>query len=178
MQRLVPYKLAEMVHIIAIFSNLIWIVGERHGCPSEAPYVMSFSLTMPTQSLRPQSTPTVVTCLPRNAVLIRFTYEIILRFTTLKTLTLLVEKSDLHDFKTCADQNSQTRCLRACLAQALQQGLLYRAERLCAPPKELVQRRSHGPPQLPNDTQKHQISEVAPPLGAKVLNSPPDAFTF
>ena len=64
---------------------------------------------MPTHFLGPQSAPTVVTCLPRNAVLIRFTYEIILRFTTLKTLTLLVEKSDLHVFETNTDQNSQTR---------------------------------------------------------------------
>ena len=38
---------------------------------------------MPTHFLGPQSAPTVVTCLPRNAVLIRFTYEIILRLTTL-----------------------------------------------------------------------------------------------
>ena len=37
----------------------------------------------PTHFPEPQSAPTVVTCSPRNAVLIRFTYEIIIRFTTL-----------------------------------------------------------------------------------------------
>ena len=107
---------------------------------------------MPTHSLGPQSAPTVVTCLPKNAVLIRFTYEIILRFTTLKTLTLLVEKSDLHGFETSADQNSQTRpsTMRHASEPALpklfnfcivQSAHVHHQE-------ELVQRRSHGPPQL------------------------------
>ena len=141
MQRLDPYKLAEMVHIIALFSNLIWIVGERHGCPSEAPYVMSFSLTMPTQSLRPQSTSTVETCWPRNAMLIGFTYEINLRFTTILNTYFVGRKIKPPWLRgQCRPKQSDLSlhhapCLRACLIQALKQGLLYRAERLCAPPR-------------------------------------------
>ena len=38
------------------------------------------AIIMPTHSLGPQSAPTVITCLPKNVVLIRFTYEIIIRF--------------------------------------------------------------------------------------------------
>ena len=135
MQWLFPFKLAEMVHK-ALVSNRIWIVGGAVLTPLRGSLSFEFLISMPTQFLAPQTSPTVVTCLPINALLVRFTYEINLRIHYLIHTYFCCWKSrlpwlrDQYKPKQSDQSLHHEPCLQACLAQALQQGLLYRAERL------------------------------------------------